>query len=444
MLETPLSTPAAGRDWLGAEILRWQTRYRLAGALAGAVAAVGAAAAGGFGVGWRRATVGALAAAAYAVITLLAARRADRRRHAGVRLRTVVALSDVAFVFAVTVALAGVAHLERALVLTAFSVLVTQLYLGTRAARAAFRAGAAGYAALLGWAALRSPGVDVVGGIVDFVLFGLGGLVVAAVHASRQRRLRDLVTLFGRLEEGDFQHAYDWTRDPRPDAVSAVGRAYDRMRTQVATAVLTDPLSGCVNRRGFDQELTRTLARAERTGAPVALLAVDIDHFKRVNDAFGHAAGDAVIRGVGALLRELVRAGDVVARTGGEELVVILPGADEPGAAALARRMVDAVRARRWEALPGHAVTVSVGVAAELVQDGDVAEALRARADEALYAAKRGGRDRAVVWTAGGPRRVDTPPAGGAVVQHPPPAGPPADPFRGRGPAAFVRAAKVR
>jgi diguanylate cyclase (GGDEF)-like protein len=183
--------------------------------------------------------------------------------------------------------------------------------------------------------------------------------------------------------------------------------------------VLTDPLSGCVNRRGFDQELTRALARAERASAPVALLAVDIDHFKRVNDDFGHAAGDAVIRGVGALLRELARAGDVVARTGGEEFVVVLPGADEAGAGALARRVVDAVRARRFEALPGRTVTVSVGVAAELVHDGDVAEALRARADEALYAAKRAGRNRATVWTAAGPRRVDTPVGGSAAVDGP-------------------------
>jgi diguanylate cyclase (GGDEF)-like protein len=420
MLDTPLSVPASGRDWLGAEVLRWQTRYRLAAALVGAVTAVGAAAAGVLGVRWRDAAVTGVVALTYGVVTLLAARRAARRRHAGRRLRTVVAVGDVAFAFAATVALAGMAHLGRALVLSTFSVLVTQLYLGTRAARAAFRTGAAIYAALLAWAYARGLGVDIAGGVVDFALFGLGGLVVAAVHASRHRRLRDLVTLFGRLEEGDFGHAYDWTRDPRPDAVSAVGRAYDRMRMQVATAVITDPLSGCVNRRGYEQELARALARAERAAAPVALLALDIDHFKRVNDDFGHAAGDAVIRDVGAMLRELVRAGDVVARTGGEEFVVIMPGADEAGAAALARRMVDVVRARRFDALPaGRPVTVSVGVAAELVHDGDVAEALRARADEALYAAKRAGRNRAAVWTATGPRRVDTPVGGSAAVDGP-------------------------
>jgi diguanylate cyclase (GGDEF)-like protein len=415
------SFPIAGRDWLGAEILRWQGRYRLAVALLGAAATVGAAAAGVGGVTWADATAGAGAAAAYAGSTLFAAARAERRRHAGRPLRSAVALLDVAFVFALTAALAGPAHYERALVLSTFSVLATQLYLGTRAAQLALAAGAVGYAALLAWAARHVPGTDVWGGVVDLALFGCGGGVVALVHASRQRRLRDLVELFGRLEEGDFAHAYDWTRDRRPDAVSAVGRAYDRMRTQVADAVLTDPLSGCVNRRGLDQQLARELARAERAGAPVALLAADIDFFKRVNDEYGHAAGDAVIREVGGLLRDVARAGDVVARVGGEEFVVVLAGADEAGAAALARRAVDAVRARRFAALPDVTVTLSVGVAAEpVVADAQVAEALKGRADAALYEAKRGGRDRAVVWSHDGMRRVDTPPAGVAALDAAP------------------------
>jgi diguanylate cyclase (GGDEF)-like protein len=184
------------------------------------------------------------------------------------------------------------------------------------------------------------------------------------------------------------------------------------MRTQVADAVLTDPLSGCVNRRGLDQQLARELARAERAGAPVAVLAVDIDHFKRVNDRFGHPAGDLVIRDVAAMLREAARAGDVVARAGGEEFVVVLADADEAGATALARRLVDAVRARRFPSVPGLSVTISVGVAAEpVVRDAHAAEALKGRADEALYAAKRAGRDRAVMWAPYGMRQVHTPTA---------------------------------
>jgi diguanylate cyclase (GGDEF)-like protein len=415
--EPPDNPPVVRRDWLGAEVLRWQAKYRLAVAAVGAAAAVAGAALGAPGVGWADATAGGAAALLYAAGALYGARRAVVRRHAGGPLRVLAALGDVALVFALTVALAGPAHYERALVLSTFSVLVSQLYLGPQAARAALGAGVVGYAVLLAWATRRASGVDVWGGVGDLVLFGCGGLVVALAHASRQRRLGDLVGLFGRLEEGDFGRAHDWTRDPRPDEVTAVGRAYDRMRTQVADAVLTDPLSGCVNRRGFDQQLARELARAERAGAPVALIAVDVDHFKRVNDQHGHAAGDAVIRDVGALLREGARAGDVVARVGGEEFVLVLPDADEEGAAALARRLVDAARARQFAAVPGLAVTVSAGVAAEAsVRDAALAEALKTRADAALYAAKRGGRDRAVVWAPHGMRRVDTPPAGVAAV----------------------------
>ena len=411
------SYPAASRDWLGAAILRWQAKYRLLVALAGAAAALAGAVLGVPGVRWVEGMLGIGAAALYGACTTFCTWRASRRRHAGRPVRAVTAIGDVAFIFALTVALAGPAHYERALVLSTFSVLVSQLYLGARAARAGLAAGAVAYALLLAWAARHVPGADVLGGLGDLALYGCGGLVVALVHTSRQRRLRDLVGLFGRLEEGDFGHAYDWTRDPRPDVVSAVGRAYDRMRTQVADAVLTDPLTGCVNRRGFDQQLARELSRAERAGAPVALLAVDVDYFKRVNDEHGHAAGDAVLRDVGALLREGARAGDVVARVGGEEFMVVLADAHEPGAAALARRLVDAARARRFAAVPGLTVTISVGVVAEAaVEDAGMAEALKGRADAALYAAKRGGRDRAVVWAPQGMRRVDTPPDGLAAV----------------------------
>ena len=344
------------------------------------------------------------AAVAYAGWTIGAAAYARRRRRAGPRLRALVALGDVAFVYAITVALAAPAHYERALVLSTFAVLVAQLYFGTGSARVAFRGAVVGYAALIAWAAHRGMTVDWWGEVVDLTLFGLGGGLVAFAQAAREQRLARLAELFGRVEEGDYSGAYDWQADRRPDAVSAVGRAYDQMRAQLATIILTDPLSGCVNRRGLEEQLGRALARAERASAPLALLAVDVDHFKRVNDEFGHLAGDAVIREIGAVLRAGARAGDVVARVGGEEFLVILPDTDAAGAAALAERVVAAAREHAYPGVPaGRAVTVSAGTAAVArVTDLGIAEELKARADDALYAAKRSGRDRAVAWEARG------------------------------------------
>jgi diguanylate cyclase (GGDEF)-like protein len=172
------------------------------------------------------------------------------------------------------------------------------------------------------------------------------------------------------------------------------------MRTQLASIVETDPLSGCFNRRGFEQQYRRELARAARTQTDLALIAIDLDHFKQVNDTHGHLVGDRVIAETGELLRATARTGDVVARTGGEEFLLLAPNTAGPGAQQLAVRVLEAFRRRTFAEPTAHiAVTVSVGVVSDAVPDVTIAEALRARADEALYAAKRSGRNRVVLWT---------------------------------------------
>jgi diguanylate cyclase (GGDEF)-like protein len=153
-----------------------------------------------------------------------------------------------------------------------------------------------------------------------------------------------------------------------------------------------DPLTGLFNRNALEQRL------AELDGAPCdrrkggqshALLLCDLDHFKRVNDELGHAAGDAVLQDVACTMRAVLRAGDSIYRIGGEEILVVLPGASETDAVAIAERLRQAVRKRRPA---GVGVTISIG-AAVTKPDTVNTDDLVARADAALYSAKANGRD---------------------------------------------------
>lgn len=156
----------------------------------------------------------------------------------------------------------------------------------------------------------------------------------------------------------------------------------------------TDPLTGLPNRRTFDLQLDHALAAARRNGQPVAVLMIDADHFKRINDLHGHPVGDDVLVMLAGVLRARLRESDLLARYGGEEFVALLPGATQADALAVAQALVAAVAVRR-SAVYGQ-VTVSIGVAA--APPGDpVAWALMRRADEALYRAKAQGRNRACV-----------------------------------------------
>ena len=153
----------------------------------------------------------------------------------------------------------------------------------------------------------------------------------------------------------------------------------------------TDPLTGLFNRRGAEAAAARERSRAERAGAPLSLVVFDIDHFKRVNDTHGHAAGDLVLRAVADVLTAEARVTDVIARWGGEEFLAVLPGGID-GARSYAERTRAAVAA--LEVPVTWPLTLSAGVA-ELAL-GEPFEAALARADARLYEAKRTGRDRTV------------------------------------------------
>ena len=148
-----------------------------------------------------------------------------------------------------------------------------------------------------------------------------------------------------------------------------------------------DPLTGAANRRSLDNLLRDQLETFTRTGTYFSIVLSDIDHFKRVNDGWGHQAGDAVLRYFADCLQEAARRGDLVARFGGEEFFVLMPGACVEGATQLAERLRSAVSQSPLEAIHGGRITASFGVT-QVARFDDV-ESLLGRADRALYQAKR-------------------------------------------------------
>jgi diguanylate cyclase (GGDEF)-like protein len=176
-----------------------------------------------------------------------------------------------------------------------------------------------------------------------------------------------------------------------------------RQQAKLAKLALTDELTGLANRRSLGAGLRRECRRSIREGAPLALIMLDIDHFKQFNDIHGHVAGDECLRRVAAcLMRQARRPGDMAARFGGEEFVMLLPGLDLAAARDLAESIRTDILALGLPhpGSPLARLTVSLGVAARLGED-DTPEDLLARADGALYAAKASGRN--LVYVAGVP-----------------------------------------
>lgn len=184
-------------------------------------------------------------------------------------------------------------------------------------------------------------------------------------------------------------------------AVSVVGAVVEllssrnrRLLDHISAEARVDELTELLNRRGFYEGAERELARARRERTSIGVAAIDLDHFKRVNDEFGHAAGDRVLVRLADCLRENLRATDLAARLGGEEFVALLPGADVEQTCAFTERVRTELRGADAAAeLPP--VTISAGVVA--TADPVSIQLLLKRADTALYAAKSRGRDRTVV-----------------------------------------------
>ncbi len=163
--------------------------------------------------------------------------------------------------------------------------------------------------------------------------------------------------------------------------------------THLEEMATTDPMTGLLNKRALETEFDRRLRAAERFGRPLAVVVLDIDKFKSVNDTYGHSTGDVVIKGLGAVLTRCRRDTDAVGRFGGEEFVVLCEETDAAGAFQLAERIREELKAARFATEHGPLqVTCSLGIAA-YPRDATTRATLFSRADEALYAAKHGGRN---------------------------------------------------
>jgi diguanylate cyclase (GGDEF)-like protein len=212
-----------------------------------------------------------------------------------------------------------------------------------------------------------------------------GERLILPLAASRER--------FGTLElVGD-----SFSKEQRMNAASLAAHAVvalenARLHGLVERQALVDGLTGLANRRAASDALHAEVARAERLETPLSVVLADLDEFKEVNDVHGHAVGDEVLRVVAEVLRETLRESDVAGRWGGEEFLLLLPGADEEGAAQLAERVRVALAARSIPSVPGLRVTASFGVA-EYAGETNPEQLLEA-ADGALYRAKRAGKDR--------------------------------------------------
>jgi diguanylate cyclase (GGDEF)-like protein len=380
-----------------AEVLLWQGRIRIVVAVAAGGAAFVLQQLGVLhgSDGWLLAVI-----AGYIAVVGVIGYQIHRTSAAGNLIVATTVLFDLLFIFSSTIASSPAGHYDRILILSFFVLHLTESYFGRKHAALALLTVIGGYVAITALTVRRDASLTWSDSLWSLGLFSIAAVVFINQYGSFQRRLERIVELFEGAEQGDFTQAYDPAADKTPDAITHVGRAYNRVRFQLASMVHTDPLTGCLNRRGLDQALAREIARSTRAGSALSLLAIDLDHFKNINDTYGHIGGDVVLREFGALLVQTARGGDMVARTGGEEFSILLPDTDPAGAYRAGTRLCDSVRAHSF-LVNGKRVqlTISIGVASLSAASPDSAGAnLKERADEALYAAKRGGRDRVRVW----------------------------------------------
>jgi len=211
---------------------------------------------------------------------------------------------------------------------------------------------------------------------------------------TRTERLTIKVSDYVATEKKQLEEARDkiddLTRQTQEMNVEVEGLRHQLMEKQQVLAL--DPLTGVANRGGFDKRFDEELARSQRIGFPLSLLLIDIDKFKYVNDTFGHKAGDRVLQTIAKLMAGRVRDTDFIARYGGDEFVLLLPGTSAEDARLVAQGFCDAVKRCGFHSR-GQSVEVSLSIGIAQLREGDTGEILFERADAAMYEVKNSGRD---------------------------------------------------
>lgn len=230
----------------------------------------------------------------------------------------------------------------------------------------------------------------------NVTLFAIIGTVVIYTFGNFRERIDSLRVYCKVVERGESTVLPPIPADRWPDELTLLARSFQSMHALLAEQVGSDALTGCLNRRSFEMRLRSDLRQARRRGSTVAVVAVDLDHFKEINDSRGHAAGDLVLQQVAEIMKSTVRDTDAVARYGGDEFIVVLSDTGWQGALTFADRLRRRVDDHSFGSpgTPPMSVTISVGVALGRGTDTVSTEALLQEADAALYRAKTAGRNR--------------------------------------------------
>jgi diguanylate cyclase (GGDEF)-like protein len=284
---------------------------------------------------------------------------------------------------------------NRFLILALLSVPLAAFYFGTGLGVYATVVAAVLYVAIAGILIPAVPGPEPQSIPTSLSLFAIAAGVLTYAFGRFRARMNQLRLHCKMVEEGTLSGGPDLTSAKYPDDLTLLARSFDAMRSGLVEQIGTDPLTGLLNRRALEARLKADWRLAKRRDTHLALAAIDLDHFKQINDTRGHPVGDLVLQQLAGIMKATARDTDAAARFGGDEFVILLPDTGWQGALTFAERLRRSVDDFTFGP-PGTpmTITISVGVALARGSDPISPEELLKEADRSLYKAKQQGRNR--------------------------------------------------